>query len=119
MPCRCRKGPKLPFASTVTTKNPAGETVPVMHACGHYLHMSAWYGTAELMAKNKDKWHGTLMMVDGRGRLQGAAAMLKEGMFARFPKPNYALSLHDEATLPAGTVGYHPGFSASRPMPWK
>jgi amidohydrolase len=102
----------LPFASTVTTKNPAGESVPVMHACGHDLHMSAWYGTAELMAKNKDKWHGTLMMVGQPAEevLQGAAAMLKDGMFTRFPKPDYALSLHDEATLPAGTIGYHPGF---------
>jgi amidohydrolase len=102
----------LPFASTVTTKNPAGETVPVMHACGHDLHMSAWYGTAELMAKNKDKWHGTLMMVGQPAEevVQGAAAMLKDGLFTRFPKPNYALSLHDEATLPAGTIGYHLGY---------
>ena len=102
----------LPFASTVTTKNPAGETVPVMHACGHDLHMSAWFGTAELMAKNKDKWHGTLMMVGQPAEevLQGSAVMLKDGLFTRFPKPNYALSLHDEATLPAGTIGYHPGF---------
>ena len=102
----------LPFASTVTTKNATGDTIPVMHACGHDLHMSAWYGTAELMAKNKDKWHGTLMMVGQPAEevLQGASAMLKDGLFTRFPKPDYALSLHDEATLPAGTVGYHPGF---------
>jgi amidohydrolase len=102
----------LPFASTVTTKNAAGETIPVMHACGHDLHMSAWYGTAEMMAKNKQKWHGTLMMIGQPAEevLQGAAAMLKDGLFTRFPKPDYALSLHDEATLPAGTVGYHPGF---------
>ena len=102
----------LPFASTVTTKSATGDTIPVMHACGHDLHMSAWYGTAQLMAKNKDKWHGTLMMVGQPAEevLQGAAAMLKDGLFTRFPKPNYALSLHDEATLPAGTIGYHPGF---------
>ena len=102
----------LPFASTVTTKTAAGETVPVMHACGHDLHMSAWYGTAELMATNKDKWHGTLMMIGQPAEevLQGAAAMLKDGMFTRFPKPDYALSLHDEATLPAGIIGYHPGY---------
>jgi amidohydrolase len=102
----------LPFASTVTTKSATGDTIPVMHACGHDLHMSAWYGTAELMAKNKDKWQGTLMMVGQPAEevLQGAAAMLKDGLFTRFPKPNYALSLHDEATLPAGTVGYHPGY---------
>jgi hippurate hydrolase len=74
--------------------------------------MSAWYGTAELMAKNKQKWHGTLMMVGQPAEevLQGASAMLKDGLFTRFPKPDYALSLHDEATLPAGTIGYHPGY---------
>lgn len=102
----------LPFASTVTTKSATGDTVPVMHACGHDLHMSAWYGTAELMAKNKQNWHGTLMMIGQPAEevLQGAAAMLKDGLFTRFPKPNFALSLHDESTLPAGTIGYHPGF---------
>jgi len=102
----------LPFASTVTTKTAAGDTVPVMHACGHDLHMSAWYGTAELMAKNKDKWHGTLMMIGQPAEevVQGAAAMLKDGLFTRFPKPDYALSVHDEATLPAGIIGYHPGY---------
>jgi len=58
----------LPFASTVTTKNAAGETTPVMHACGHDLHMSAWVGTAELMAQDREHWHGTLMLVGNRRR---------------------------------------------------
>src|SRR6186713_506799 len=53
----------LPFASSVTTKNTAGQFVPVMHACGHDLHMSAWAGTARIMAEHKDRWHGTLMLV--------------------------------------------------------
>src|SRR5690348_13912910 len=53
----------LPFASTVKTKNDAGETIPVAHMCGHDLHMSAWVGTAELMAQNRGRWHGTLMLV--------------------------------------------------------
>jgi len=102
----------LPFASTATTKNAAGETVPVMHACGHDIHMSAWYGTARLMAENLQQWSGTLMLVGQPAEepLQGAAAMLKDGLFERFPKPDYALSFHDEATLPAGTVGYHAGY---------
>ena len=102
----------LPFASTATTKNAAGETVPVMHACGHDIHMSAWYGTARLMAENRQQWSGTLMLVGQPAEepLQGAAAMLKDGLFERFPKPDYALSFHDEATLPAGTVGYHAGY---------
>jgi amidohydrolase len=102
----------LPFASSVVVKNAAGETVPVMHACGHDLHMSAWYGTAKLMADNRKQWHGTLMLVGqpAEETVQGAAAMLKDGLFTRFPKPDYALSMHDEATLPAGQIGYHAGF---------
>jgi hippurate hydrolase len=102
----------LPFASTVKTKNPAGDTIPVMHACGHDLHMSAWVATAELMAQNRQHWHGTLMLVGQPAEeiVSGAAAMLKDGLFTRFPKPDYALSLHDDPNMPAGVVGYHPGF---------
>ena len=102
----------LPFASTVKAKNASGETVPVAHACGHDLHMSAWVGTAELMAQNRQRWHGTLMLVGQPAEeiVSGAAAMLKDGLFTRFPKPNYALSLHDEPSLPAGVVGYHAGY---------
>jgi hippurate hydrolase len=106
----------LPFASTVTVKNAAGETTPLMHACGHDLHMSAWYGTAKLMAANRNAWHGTLMLVGqpAEETVKGAAAMIKDGLFTRFPKPDYALSLHDDSSLPAGVVGYHPGaFRAS------
>jgi amidohydrolase len=98
----------LAFASTATTKNAAGETVSVMHACGHDVHMSAWYGTAKLMADNRKQWSGTLMLVGQPAEepLTGSAAMIKDGLFTRFPKPDYALSMHDEATLPAGVVGY-------------
>jgi hippurate hydrolase len=106
----------LPFASTATTKNAAGETVPTMHACGHDVHMSAWYATARLMAENRKAWSGTLMLVGQPAEepLTGSAAMLKDGLFKRFPKPDYAISMHDEGTLPAGTVGYRAGpFRAS------
>jgi hippurate hydrolase len=106
----------LPFASSVTTKNAAGETVPVMHACGHDLHMSAWYGTARLMAENRKAWHGTLMLVGqpAEESVSGAAAMLKDGLFTRFPKPDYALSMHDDASMASGTIMYHAGpFRAS------
>jgi hippurate hydrolase len=106
----------LPFASKVTTKNAAGESVPVMHACGHDLHMSAWYGTAKLMADNRKAWSGTLMLVGqpSEENVHGAEAMLKDGLFKRFPKPDYALSFHDDASMSSGTIMYHAGpFRAS------
>jgi amidohydrolase len=102
----------LPFASTVKTKNDAGDIVPVSHMCGHDLHMSAWVGTAELMAKNRERWHGTLMLVGQPAEeiVAGAKAMLGDGLFTRFPKPDYALGVHDEHTLPAGVIGFHAGY---------
>ncbi len=101
----------LPFASTMKTKNEAGETVPVAHMCGHDLHMSAWVATAELMAKDRANWHGTLMLVGQPAEeiVAGASAMIRDGLFTRFPKPDYALGLHDDASLPAGVIGFHPG----------
>lgn len=101
----------LSFASTVVVKNANGTSTPVMHACGHDIHMAAWTGTARLMAANRERWRGTLIMVgqpaeEGGG---GAAAMLADGLFTRFPKPDFALSLHDDDTMPAGTIGYHAG----------
>lgn len=89
----------------------ASKTKGVMHACGHDIHMSAWAGTARLMAEHRERWHGTLVMVgqpaeEGGG---GASAMLKDGLFTRFPRPAFALSLHDDDTLAAGIIGYHPG----------
>jgi hippurate hydrolase len=106
----------LPFASAATAKNAAGETVPTMHACGHDVHMSAWYATARLMAENRKAWSGTLMLVGQPAEepLTGSAAMIKDGLLKRFPKPDYAMSMHDEGTLPAGQVGYRAGhFRAS------
>jgi amidohydrolase len=101
----------LPFASAVVVKNTSGQSIPVMHACGHDIHMAAWAGTARLMAEHRDRWHGTLMMVGQPAEESGggAVAMLKDGLFTRFPRPDFALSLHDDDTMPAGTVGYHPG----------
>lgn len=102
----------LPFASTATGKNAAGESVPLMHACGHDMHMSAWYGAAKVMAENRKHWSGTLMLIGqpAEETLQGSAAMLKDGLFTRFPKPDYALSMHDDGSLPAGQVGFHAGY---------
>jgi amidohydrolase len=101
----------LPFASKVVGKNAAGQSTPIMHACGHDIHMSAWAGTARWMAEHKNRWSGTLVLVgqpaeEGGG---GALAMLKDGLFTRFPRPDFALSLHDDDTMPAGIFGYHPG----------
>jgi amidohydrolase len=83
----------------------------VMHACGHDLHMAAWAGTARLMAEHRNRWNGTLVMVGQPAEegLGGARAMLTDGLFTRFPRPDFALSLHDDDTMPAGTIGYHPG----------
>jgi len=99
------------FASTVVTKNLAGATVPVMHACGHDLHMTAVIGTAKWMAEHRQQWHGTLMLVGqpAEETIGGADAMLKDGLFTRFPKPDYAIGLHDDDTMSAGTLGFHPG----------
>lgn len=106
----------LAFASKVATRNAAGDIVPVAHACGHDLHMAAWYGTAKLMADNRKAWSGTLMLVGqpAEESVAGAAAMLRDGLFQRFPKPDYALSMHDDASGPSGVVMYHAGaFRAS------
>jgi hippurate hydrolase len=89
-----------------------GSDVPVAHACGHDLHMTAWFGTAVRMAAERSAWKGTLMMV-GQPAEEiggGAQAMLDDGLFTRFPRPDYALSVHDEPSLAAGVFGFHPGF---------
>jgi hippurate hydrolase len=101
-----------PFASTVTATNAAGQLVPVMHACGHDLHMAAWIGTATWMAEHRQAWKGTLMLVGqpAEETVSGAAAMITDGLFTRFPKPDFAIGFHDDDTLPAGTVGYRAGF---------
>ena len=103
----------LPYASHVMTKDDQGADVPVMHACGHDLHMAIGMGTATLLAQNKDRWHGTFIYVGqpAEERIRGAAAMLKDGLFTRFPKPDYAISLHDTADLPAGKLGFTPGYA--------
>jgi amidohydrolase len=101
----------LPFASHVVATTANGTSTPVMHACGHDLHMSAWAGTARLMAEHRDRWRGTLVMVGQPAEegLGGAKAMLRDGLFTRFPRPDFALSLHDDDTMPSGTIGYHAG----------
>jgi len=101
----------LEFASKVKGKNAAGDTVSVMHACGHDIHMTSWIGTAKLMAQNRQQWHGTLVFVGQPAEeiLSGAAAMIKDGFFTRFPKADYALAIHDDSNLAAGTIGLRSG----------
>jgi hippurate hydrolase len=97
----------LPYASTVSVKNDAGQTVPVMHACGHDIHMAAWMGAAELLTRSKMRWHGTLVFVGQPAEevLQGAERMIEDGFLKRFPKPDYVLGIHDTNLLPAGQIG--------------
>ena len=96
-----------PFASTVRSKNAAGQDVGVMHACGHDLHMMSLLGTAQALARWKDRWSGTLMLIGqpSEETVEGARAMLSDGFYAQFGKPDYAVALHNEPTLEAGRVG--------------
>jgi hippurate hydrolase len=103
----------LPFASAATGKLPDGTVTPVMHACGHDTHMTTWIGTARRMAAMKDQWSGTLVMIAQPGEEvgMGAKAMLDDGLFTRFPKPDYMIAFHDSASLPAGVIGVTDGYA--------
>jgi hippurate hydrolase len=101
----------LAYASTVRTKDDSGADVGVMHACGHDIHMASWMGTARIMASARNRWQGTLMLIGqpAEETITGAAKMLADGLFTRFPKPQYALAVHDDPRTPAGIVGFHAG----------
>lgn len=103
----------LDYASTVKVTDDAGKQVGVMHACGHDIHMTVWVGTARMMAANRKNWKGTLVFIaqPAEERGGGAKAMLSDGLYEKFPKPDYALALHTKATLAAGRVGYCPGYA--------
>ena len=93
----------LPYAST---------TPAVMHACGHDIHMTTLIGTASMLAQMKSKWHGTVMLIGQPAEevVKGAEGMLRGGLYEQFGKPDYAIAIHDNDSLPAGEIGYHPGF---------
>jgi len=103
----------LPGASKIRVTTKEGVETGVMHACGHDTHMTAWIGVARLMAANKAKWSGTLVMIGQPAEERGAGArmMLADGLYTRFPKPQYALAFHDAAQFPAGKIGYTPGYA--------
>ncbi len=103
----------LPYASRVRAVAQNGTETGVMHACGHDTHMTAWIGTAQQLAKRKAEWSGTLVMIlqPAEEIGQGAKAMLDDGLYTRFPKPQYVLAFHDAAQFPAGQIGYTKGFA--------
>lgn len=103
----------LPYASTATTKNENGVEVGVMHACGHDLHIANLVGVARYLASHKDQWSGTVLLLGqpAEERGAGAAAMLADGLFTRFPRPDFAIALHVDANLPTGFVGYRAGYA--------
>jgi hippurate hydrolase len=97
----------LPYASTAMGRyGTDGPMTPVMHACGHDIHMAVWVGTARWLAANRAAWKGTVVMIGQPAEegLGGARAMLADGLLTRFPKPDFALALHDSSSIPAGTV---------------
>jgi amidohydrolase len=105
----------LPFASKAHAKTDDGKDVMVMHACGHDVHMSCWVGAARVLASMRDQWHGTLVFIaqPAEERSGGASAMLKDGLFERFPKPQFCLALHDTPELPVGQFGLTTGASTA------
>jgi len=103
----------LPYASKQYYRGEEGHTIPMMHACGHDIHMSVFVGTARRMAAMKEQWSGTLMMIAQPAEEQGAGArlMLEDGLFKRFARPDYNLALHVSPELPSGTVAVLSGYS--------
>lgn len=105
----------VPYASKVRATNERGQTVGVMHACGHDIHMSNLVGVARMLAENKDAWQGTVifLMQPAEERGAGSKAMLDDGLLTMFPRPDFAVALHVSADSPCGTVGYCPGYACA------
>jgi amidohydrolase len=103
----------VPYASVVKTKNDAGVEVSVMHACGHDIHMTSFLGTAKMLTELKSRWSGTLVMLGQPAEEtgDGANAMLRDNLYANFPKPDFAIAIHDKPELETGKVGYTPGYA--------
>jgi hippurate hydrolase len=103
----------LPYSSKVKTKNDLGVEVSVMHACGHDIHMTSMLGTAKMLAELKANWSGTLMILGqpAEETIDGARALLRDGLYSKFPKPDFAIALHDRPELETGKVGFTSGYA--------
>ena len=103
----------LPYSSQVKAKNDAGVEVSVMHACGHDMHMTSFLGTARMLTELKSRWSGTLIMLGQPSEEtgDGARAMLRDNLYTNFPKPDFAIALHDKPELETGKIGYTPGYA--------
>ncbi len=101
----------LPYASKVRTRDKDGKEVGVMHACGHDMHMTCWTGTARVLVDLKQHWSGTLVFIAQPAEEVGGGArrMLLDGLFKRFPRPDFCLALHCDSRIPHGHVGYTEG----------
>jgi len=101
------------FASKATAVLDNGTEVPVMHACGHDMHMTCWLGTAKLMSSIIDHWKGTVVFISQPAEEfgDGARKMIDDGLFGKLPTPDFVLALHVSATLEAGTIGYTSGYA--------
>ena len=105
----------LPYASKVRQTGIDGVEAPVMHACGHDVHITSMVGTARRLAAMKDQWKGTIVFVvqPAEERIGGARKMIEDGLYTRFPKPDYALAFHVDADSPTGKLIADPGISSS------
>src|SRR5882724_7307623 len=104
----------LAYASHDKTTWKGRETF-VAHSCGHDIHMASWVGTAKTLVGLKDQWQGTLMFIaqPAEETVSGAKAMLADGLFTRFPKPNFGFALHANGAFAYGTVLYTVGAGSS------
>src|SRR5437867_13173183 len=103
----------LPYASKVVAKNDEGKDVHVMHACGHDAHISMFIGVVRALAKLKDQWHGTILFVaqPAEETGNGARALLRDGLYQTFGKPDFALGFHDKADMQTGHIGVTEGYT--------
>jgi amidohydrolase len=104
----------LAYASKITAEDRTGKTVPVMHACGHDMHVAWLIAAATLLAKGREEWKGTLMVVfqPAEETAEGAQAMIDDGLFKRFPKPDVVLGQH-VMSMPAGVLAWRAGVVSS------